>query len=258
MSKFPHRNAVLIAALFGLVGTFAQGFTSAWYLLILSVAGLCWLLFRPGRRVLGPKIGFLIGMAWGLSYFVVGVGWLFISMHRYGAMPAPLAAAGVLALATLLASFGAVACAVSLRFERSFWAQATMFSALWGLTEWTRGWIFTGFPWLALGYSQLDGPLESLAPFIGVFGISILVCLLGASLSRGAWQLKERRWFRSAKIVGATLSVILLCHFGAKALPTFSEPSGPAISVRLVQGNIPQEMKFDADKARAADRKSVV
>jgi apolipoprotein N-acyltransferase len=104
--------------------------------------------------------------------------------------------------------------------------------ALWALAEWSRGWLLTGFPWQALGYTQAPGsPLAGYAPVLGVYGVSWL-----AALSAGLLAL---RW-RAGWLV---LALIWLAGYGLRHVE-WSQPLGAPVSVSLVQGNISQEMKF--------------
>jgi apolipoprotein N-acyltransferase len=114
---------------------------------------------------------------------------------------------------------------------KAWWRQALFFAALIAAADWLRSWIFTGFPWLAVGYSQAPpSPLAGFAPLLGVHGLSLLVALAGALLLR--WQ------------VGlGFLAASTLIGFGLQQV-AWTTPVGAPISVALIQGNIPQEMKF--------------
>jgi apolipoprotein N-acyltransferase len=112
-----------------------------------------------------------------------------------------------------------------------FWRQAVLFAALLAAGDWIRSWLFTGFPWLALGYSQTPpSPLAGFAPLFGVFGLSALVALSGALLLR-------------LRIGATALIVLSLTGFGLRQIE-WTSPQGEPVSVALIQGNIPQEMKF--------------
>ena len=118
--------------------------------------------------------------------------WLFISMHRYGGLPAWMAATAVLLLAAALSGWLALAAAAYARWRRGGAGDAWLFAALWLLAELARGVVFTGFPWLASGYSQLDAPLAALAPWVGVYGIGAVLAFAAAA------QLSLEPSFRSA------------------------------------------------------------
>lgn len=131
--------------------------------------------------------GWVFSTAWLTGTFW----WLFISMHTYGGLPAWLAALAVVALAGALALYYAVAVAFLCAWapvSRS--AQALLFAALWTLAELARGHWFTGFPWGAGGYAQVD-LMAPWAPLVGVYGMGLLAALLAyalASLLSGTWR----------------------------------------------------------------------
>jgi len=174
----------------------------------------------------------LSGLAFGLAFFLGGVSWIYVSLATFGGMPWWLAGPATGLLCLFLALFPAAA---GLAFKRwqplDGWRQALWFAALLAAVDWIRGWIFTGFPWLTLGYSQTPpSPLAGYAPLLGVFGLSLLLALTGALLRQGRRGL-------------IALGIVLLLGQGLRLVP-WTEADGAPISVALVQGNIPQEMKF--------------
>ncbi|MCE2909207.1 MAG: apolipoprotein N-acyltransferase, partial [Burkholderiaceae bacterium] len=155
--------------------TLAFVHTAAWVLPIATLALLVWRLdAAPPRRA--ALLGWLYGTAW----LAAGTWWLFVSMHRYGGLPAPLAAAAVAALSAALSLYLALAAALYARWRRGGGFDAALFAALWLLAELARGVLFTGFPWVAAGYSQVDSPLAALAPWVGVYGIGAVMALAAA------------------------------------------------------------------------------
>src|SRR5512145_939607 len=103
-----------------------------------------------------PRRAFAIGWWFGLGFFLTGVSWVYVSLHNFGAMPMPLAALATLLFCAFLALFPSAAAYGAAALKAQSWVKlALLLPALWTLTEWTRGWIFTGFPWLAVGYSQV-------------------------------------------------------------------------------------------------------
>src|SRR5437879_52234 len=143
-----------------------------WPLQLASLALVFHLLLRAGA----VRRGVLIGWAYGFGWSACGVYWLYISMHRYGGMPAWLAALAVVALALLLGSTVALGtgCATWLKQRRAAAPAITallILPACWALSEWVRGWFFTGFPWIVSGYAHNASPLAGFAPLVGVYGI---------------------------------------------------------------------------------------
>ena len=119
-------------------------------------------------------------------------------MHRYGGLSAWLAALAVLALSAFLSLYLAAAMAAVARWRPRVarLARRALFAAAWLLAELARGVIFTGFPWVASGYAQVDSPLAGCAPWIGVYGVGAIV----AGARRG---LRLRRLAASARLAGA-------------------------------------------------------
>ena len=140
--------------------------------------------------------GFATGLAWGLGLFLGGVSWLFVALHRYGGMPAPMAATAVILFCTYLACYPAAVGAlwVGLRRGRMV-VDVALAAGLWTLSEWLRGTLLTGFPWLALGYSQVPpSPLAPYAPVVGVYGIGFGLVLAGAALGLADWRCRPWSW----------------------------------------------------------------
>ena len=225
---------VALAALLGALQTLAYDHTAVWPLPIATLAALLWRL-----QATSPRRAALLGWCYGTGWLAAGTWWIFISLHRYGGLPAPLAVAAVLGLAAALSLYLAAACAAYARWRRGSGWDTLLFAALWLLAELARGVIFTGFPWLAAGYAQLDGPLAPLAPWLGVYGIGAVVALL-AAVAVGAVT-APRRAAAPALLVAALL---LLPRLGPQ---DFTRPVGE-ISVALLQTNVSQDEKFALDR----------
>src|SRR5471032_1171570 len=140
----------LVAAVLGAANTlsFAPTPHGGWVELVIFTLFFAWL-----TRTDGWKSAALTGWAFGFGNFVTGVWWLYVSMHDYGGLAAPLAAAAVGLLSLYLAIYPALAGALWYRFAGGIgWRSSFTFAAAWTLGEWLRGLVFTGFPWLASGY----------------------------------------------------------------------------------------------------------
>lgn len=232
-------EAPALAAL-GALQTAAHVHTALWWLPLLAAAVLAWRLdATPGQRR-AAWLGWCFGFAW----LAAGTWWLFISMHRYGHLPAWLAAAAVAALAALLSLYLALAAAAYRRWRRGSVADALLFAACWLLAELARGTLFTGFPWVASGYAQVDGPLAALAPWIGVYGIGAVVALLAALLARSIAIAGARRLAGPA-VTATVLGMLALAGPGDHTQP------GRSLSVQLLQPNVAQDEKFAADRMPA-------
>lgn len=208
---------------------------------LLSLAGLV-LLWNHCR---GVGQAFALGFSWGLGLFLGGVSWLYVALNRYGGMPMPLAALAILAFCSYLALYPAFAGALyrRLRCDRA-WLDALLLGALWCLQEWLRGWLFTGFPWLALGYTQTPpSPLAGFFPIVGVFGVSALLGFL-ASMLASAWSAAgARAAFGAIRAVAAVVLVSALGWGGGRI--AWVEPEGTPFEATLLQTNVDQGEKFD-------------
>lgn len=197
-----------------------------------------------GRRRAGE--GFAIGLAWGLGFFVAGVSWLYVALNRFGGMPGPIAAAAIFLFALYLALWPAVASAafVKLRSGRA-WRDALMAGGVWAIFEWLRGWVFTGFPWLSIAYSQTPpSPMAGYFPYLGVYGTGALLVALAAGLGimmrKGAVRLGP--WSFAA--------LVLLASGAMLRGQSFTTPAGDPLQVALVQTNIQQDLKWQPQRLR--------
>lgn len=238
----PRLGAVAALAA-GTLHTAAFAPLEAWWLQILALAGLAALAWRVSVRRAA-----LLGALFGLGWFASGLWWLFISMHRYGGIAAPLAAAAVLALALFLASYHAAGLAAWARWRSGRpLADVPLFAACWLAAELARASWFTGFPWIASGYAHTSGPLAAWAPWIGVYGIGALAAAAAAALaavSRGGGG----RWKVPVAAPAAVVAGLLAL---GQALPSAFTTSTGRLSVSLVQPNIAQDLKFDATRMDA-------
>jgi apolipoprotein N-acyltransferase len=230
----PAVELALIAVL-GAAHTFAYVAGDLWPLQLIAVAVLAW---RVGRA--SVRRAAALGLVYGTAWLVAGTWWLYVSMHRYGGLAAPLAALAVIALAAFLSLYLAAAMALVARWRATTPGRAAVvFAAVWLLAELARGVIFTGFPWVASGYAHLDGPLAGLAPWSGVYGIGAVAAGLAAYFGFSRLT-RARAWLRpGAALVVALLAARLL------GLADFTSASG-VLTVSLLQGNVPQQEKFES------------
>ncbi len=184
------------------------------------------------------------GLLFGIGMFGVGVWWVFISMHHYGNVGFVLSlfitSMFVLVFATFLAMTGGVAVKFRQHFNLS--ATATLlwcFPAVWVLFEWIRGWMFTGLPWLNVGYSQIETPLGGFASLLGVYGVSLAVALSAAFIA-----IVIRNIYIGQKSFHIVALVLLWCGGLLVNQLNWVSPAGEPMKVTLIQGNIPQELKW--------------
>ncbi|MGO4304852.1 apolipoprotein N-acyltransferase [Cupriavidus sp. RAF12] len=237
---------LLIAAVLGVAHTQAYAPHDWWWLQLLSLAGLVALVAGAPR----PRAAATTAYAFGLGWFLSGIWWLYISMHVYGEMPAWMAALAVVLFAAYLSIWPALASATWHWLTgrgRDGVLPALAFGAVWALSEWLRGVIFTGFPWLGSGYPHTDGPLAGFAPLIGVYGIAALAGTIAALLVSGVRAACQRGQPGAARTTALTLGLaVALPLAGAVLAPiSWTSPVGQPVSVRLLQGNVAQDIKFE-------------
>jgi apolipoprotein N-acyltransferase len=180
-----------------------------------------------------------LGFWFGLGLFGTGVSWVYVSLHQFGGMPAPLAGFATLGFCAFLALFPAAAGWLQARVPAPEAARAgLLIPAAWVLFEWVLVWIFTGFPWLAVGYTAAGWPLQGYAPLGGVYALSFITVSVAGML----WLLVRRR--------PAFLVPILLVLGVGEALrhASWTAPAGEPVQAALLQGNIEQEMKFRPER----------
>lgn len=237
-------RALLLPLVAGAACVFGFAPFHAWIVPILALA----VLFHAWTASGSALQASLTGFAFGLGYFLAGVSWVYVSLHVYGAMPAALAAIATFLFCAYLALFPALAGALAWRIARgSRWRLLVAMPAIFVLAEWLRGMLFTGFPWLNLGTSQAPAsPLAGFAPVVGAYGVSLAVA---AAAALAVALVLSDAWSRSRFLLLGGL-VALFAAGGILRLVEWSTPAGPAITVALLQGNVPQDLKF-RDETRA-------
>ena len=205
---------------------------------VFSLAGLSWLI-GPLSWKRAAWRGFLFGM----GEFLAGVYWIYISLHTMGGVAGPVAVLMLLVLVAIMALYSAGACALAVAWAPVGWKRVLiLFPVAWTFLEWMRGWFLSGFPWLSLGYSQVDSALRGYAPYIGGFGVGFTVVLSAGFLLMAL----EAASLRRAAMAGTALVALWLAGWGLGAL-RWTHPAGPLLSVSLMQGDIPQDQKWEPE-----------
>jgi apolipoprotein N-acyltransferase len=187
-----------------------------------------------------PRRAAWLGFWFGLGLYGAGASWVYVSMNQFGGMYGPVAAVATLGFCAFLALYPALAGWVQARMPAGDALRATLvIPAAWVLFEWMLSWIFTGFPWLALGYTAPGWPLQGYAPLGGVYAVSFLTLSIAGML----WLVARRRPIFLAAIV-----LVVGIGEGLRHV-AWSTPEGQPFEAALLQGNIDQELKFRPDRA---------
>lgn len=231
---------LVFAAALGAASVLAFAPFAFFPLAALTLAGLFVLL--RGRS---PKQAAATGFAFGAGWFGVGTSWVFVSLSVFGGLPPLLAGIATALFCGVLALFPALAAWCLARWQPAGpIAQALRFAGIWTLAEWLRSWLFTGFPWLSLGYSQTPpSPFAGYAPLFGVYGMSLAVALF-AALAAGVVVQRTTRGRAVAALLAAALVAV---GAGLRGIP-WSAPQGAPVSVALLQGNIEQDLKWRPER----------
>lgn len=231
----------LLALVAGTLVTGSLAPFDLWPLALLAIA-----LFYILLQQLPAAHAVLRGWLFGAGLFASGASWVYVSIHEYGSAPPILAALLTLLFVAGLALFLALFAWCWARFFRQpqyNLSNALAFAALWVTGEAFRGWFLTGFPWLYTGYSQLHGPLSSLAPLGGVWLVSFVLALSSALLANLlACPRARQQWKRHAFLL---IPVWLLA--GVLQPVQWTRPAGAPLSVAAIQGNIEQNLKWDPE-----------
>lgn len=190
---------------------------------------------------------FFRGWAFGLGLFGSGVYWVFISIHTYGHTSLFFAGGITAGFVAILALFPAFSGYFLNRFFplRNTTKLLCAFPAIWVLIEWIRSWVFTGFPWLTIGYSQINSPLRGYASILSVYGVSLAVMLSAGLIINGILNAKKGH-FKSFYLSVAGLILLWASGEYLSHVP-WTNKKGSPVKVSLVQGSIPQEVKWSYD-----------
>lgn len=196
---------------------------------------------------------FVLGWLYGLGLFGFGASWVFVSIHVYGNTSFGLALVLTsLFVAILALYFGLFAALVNALFPKINLIRTVLGAPiLWVLIEMARGWVFTGFPWLYLGYSQFDTHLRAFAPIGSVWAVSMATMLNASIFYYILYYYNEN--LSNKRERNSIIALFILLWAGAFGLHQieWTKPSTKNMTVALLQGNIPQELKWQNDNMQA-------
>lgn len=206
-----------------------------WYpLALLLVVPLLYTFYRSA-----PRRAAIIGFCYGAGLFLTGTYWLYVSIHVFGKAPLALAIFLMIALVILMACYYAAAGWLIARLAGGrLWLFVAVAPSAWVSLEWLRGWFLSGFPWMTLGYAQVDSPLAGFAPVLGIFGVSLMLMLSASAATMLLTGPPRTR---------AVLAVIALLPWVAGSLLAtveWTHPAGTPVRTTIVQGGVSQDRKW--------------
>ncbi len=223
-------GTVLAGLVFGAIFHLSNGWAIALKLLCLAAV------FIAVRSTGSQLSALLAGWAWGAGATLTGMGWLYVAMHDVGGMPAWMAGIAIVLFSALLGVFNGMAALGAACLKTRIHAAALPFAACWVIGEWLRTWVLTGLPWMSVGYGFLDTPIAGVASSLGVLGMGAAAVLLSVCVAQ---LLNQHRM--KAVFGGGVL--LLACHFAGQT--SYTATHGKPLTVALLQGNVPQDLKFD-------------
>jgi apolipoprotein N-acyltransferase len=223
----------LMGIIFGACVTLSFAPFNLWPMAIVGLSGFVFLL---NRQIVNQKSVFTLGFSFGLGLFFSGLYWVFYSMQT-----AQTGVAVSLILTFIFCTFMALLPALmAMIYQRllssSNTTRALSFAILWVLFEWLRGWLFTGMPWLFLGYAHTDSFLSPILTLTGTLGVSFIVAFSSAGLAAA---------FHAPKTAIINAIIISLLCFPAVFMSASSKVTkNTPLTVTVIQGNIAQDDKW--------------
>lgn len=179
------------------------------------------------------------GFFFGAGLFLCGTYWIYLSVTGPGNAPPWIGVTLVVFLTLIMALYvAATAWLISRLSQKQPWLLLFSAPAAWVLVEWLRGWVLSGFPWMSLGYGQIDTALSGWAPVLGVYGVSAMLLVSSSALLLTLLRRGRERWL--------AMGIFLLPWLGGAALTAvdWTEASGAAIKTTIIQAGVPQERKW--------------
>ena len=222
----------------GLSLVFAYAPFEQWWLPLIIIP--CWLFLLDKNNTKPVQACYAFAVGW----FTSGISWVHVSIADFGGMPLLVSLLLMFFLCLYLALYPALSCWLSIKTARYINSEQKLnlwlLAPFWLLTEYFREHFLTGFPWLSLGYRQINSPLSSFASIVGETGITIVLLLLSIALVR-LFQAKER-------ILSALIIIFCGVSIVFASTQSWVTATGKTIKTALVQGNIAQELKWLPEK----------
>ena len=218
----------------GLSLVFAYAPFALWWLPFLIIPIWLQQLYTTSSREVAKR-----SYAFSLGWFASGIGWVHVSIEQFGGMPLFASLLLMLVLCMYLAIYPALAAYLAKRLSFGSHINLWLLPATWMILEYLRGIVLTGFPWLSFGYTQIDGPLVTLAPYIGEIGLTFVVVLLSVVIV----HVVTKTHFKLALAV----SILAIISFVNIPMEPQVKENGKSTRIALVQGNVKQELKWEPE-----------
>jgi len=225
----------------GLTLVFAYAPFSQWYLVLFIPA----IVFHKVQQQSPRKAAIFVGI-FAFGWFASGISWVHVSIDQFGGLPLVVSLSLMLLLCLYLALFPALAAYLTARFSAKQQLNLWLLPSFWLISEYLRSVVLTGFPWLSLGYSQINSPLASFAPLIGEVGVTALVIGINICLVKifNAVKLSSRK--------NIAFPIIFIFSLGLLSYPlskvSWVQLTGESAKIALVQGNIEQSLKWQPEQ----------
>ena len=225
----------------GLSLVFAYAPFSQWYLALFIPA----FVFNYVQNKSPKKAAKAMGL-FALGWFASGISWVHVSIDQFGGLPLIISVSLMFLLCIYLSIFPALAAYLTAQFSKNQQLNLWLLPSFWLICEYLRSVVLTGFPWLSLGYSQIDSPLANFAPVIGEVGITALIIVINTCLVK-VFQIVKIRSYKKLTLPIIIVFSFILFNFLLSKVDWVKE-SGESTKVALIQGNIPQELKWTPEQ----------
>ncbi len=234
----PKITAYIVSAILGCIGVLAYSPFDYWGIAYLSAFGLIFAATYHDK-----KTAYWAVLLWSMGYFYIGINWLSISMMQFGGVPQIISILAVGLLAFYLTLYNLLFCWIVQRFKFS---NPFIIASIFTFTEYLRGTLFTGFPWLQFGYTHIDSPFYGIAPILGVEGLTFFVMLISGYFLKLFYHFIHSNQNRTAYLFPfIMLNLTVIIGFASSYLHWIKEYSTQTTKISLVQPNIEQKLKWD-------------
>jgi apolipoprotein N-acyltransferase len=241
LSGLSYRQSTILMGLLGVANVLSFAPFFIWPLQIISLV-LMFVILALHSQWNKKQIAF-IGLLYSFSFLYLGLSWLLVAMSRYGGVPIVLSLIGLMLFTLYLSLFSVLGFLLASYLIKRWQLSQTIsliliYPSCWVISEILRGYVFTGFPWLTSGYAHNINVLSGFAPILGVYGMSFVAALIAGFMALSLLD--------SKKIIRYSLCVVGLFVLGwGLQQVSWTKAQGKPLTVRLIQGNINQGIKFD-------------